>query len=208
MSRRSYPKNKFLRTAADRSAFPGTRRTARIRSILPILRTRPGKNVPNPRSYRDRGIELSVVTGGMEIHELFVAAETRVPPPRAAAGCCARFTTPRALSGHLNREDFHNAAQPDARELRLGCRVGDRKPYLPTVFGRHSTTRHGKGCPGRSREQRGEERREGHRRRGEQRRERESEREKRQTGQRRTGAAQRSPAGTRGRGRISVLIVA
>lgn len=26
------------------------------------------------------------------------------------------------------------------RAPRLDCRVGDRKPYLPTVFGRHSTT--------------------------------------------------------------------
>lgn len=30
--------------------------------------------------------------------------------PTTVAGCCARFTTSWALSGHLNREDFHNGA--------------------------------------------------------------------------------------------------
>ena len=70
-------------------------------------------------------------------------------------------------------ERIFTTALPDARELRLGCRVGDRKPYLPTVFGRHSTTSRGRGIGGEGRR----------------------EREKRQTDRPRTGAAllQRSP---------------
>lgn len=44
----------------------------------------------------------------IEIYKLFsILPESR---PHHDAGCCARFTTPWALSGHLNREDFHNGA--------------------------------------------------------------------------------------------------
>lgn len=85
----------------------------------------------------------------IEIYKLFsILPESR---PHHDAGCCARLPL-RERYPDTWIERIFTTELADARELRLGCRVGDRKPYLPTVFGRHSTTTRGRGTRGRREE--------------------------------------------------------